>query len=176
MNALAMRRRTKVVLFAVASIAIAVAIVPAFIPPAGFFRITKIESLKDPVSVAGWTSNNLLLADGRRLVIPNFRSLPSNSVALSEITKRGVEIGDGGRVYGLVRVHHWCGNDPVREHIARVDISDALTFLRVGETDGPVPEAEFRVHKPGGSFSEWGWRVGEFYQFESWKKLKDAVR
>ena len=175
-----MRRRTKIILSALVLMVVTAAIAW---PRIDFFMLTgrlfypirKVETLHAPISVKGWTADGLLLADGRTLSLPRLRVLPSQSVALSEVTKRGVEVGGDERVYGLVRVHHWCGNDPVREHIARVDISDMMTFLCVGETVGPVPEAEFRVREPGGTFSEWGWRVGEFYQFESWQKLRDSA-
>ena len=103
-------------------------------------------------------------------------ALPSESEALTEATKRGVEVGPDGRIWGLVRIHHWCGNDPVGEHIARIDLSEMMTFLRVGEPVAPVPESESLVIEPGGSFTEWGWRVGEFYQFQSWQSVKDLER
>lgn len=141
-----------------------------------FSPITKIDSLNNPIGVNGWTADGLLLADGRTLPIPQVRALPSNSVALAEIAKRGVEVRNNGGVYALVQVHHWCGNDPVRTHIARVNVADMLTYLRVGETIGPMPEEQFRATETGGRFSQWGWRVGEFYQFEMWQKLKDSAR
>jgi len=118
----------------------------------------------------------LSLADGRTVQLPGLRSLPRDSAALSEATKRGVQVHADGRVWGLVRVHHWCGNDPVREHIARVDLSDMMTFLRVGEPVSTVPEAEFLAREPGGTFTEWGWRIGEFLQFQSWESMKDSAR
>jgi len=138
--------------------------------------IKKIETLHNAVVVTGWCSNGLNLADGRIVQLPGIHSLPSDSVALNEATKRGVEIAAGGRVLGLVRIHHWCGNDPVREHVARIDLSDMMIFLRAGEPVVPVPETESLLTQPGGSFSEWGWRVGEFYQFQSWQSVKDLER
>jgi hypothetical protein len=86
--------------------------------------IKKIETLHNAVAVTGWSSNGLNLADRRIVQLPGIRSLPSESVALREATKRGVEMAAGRRVLGLARIHHWCGNDPVREHIARIDLSD----------------------------------------------------
>src|SRR3569832_982548 len=99
-----------------------------------FVPIKKIETLNNAVAVTRWSSNGLNLADGRIVQLPGIRSLPSESDALTEATKRGVEMAADGRIWGLVRIHHWCGNDPVREHIARVDISEMMTFLRVGES------------------------------------------
>lgn len=108
--------------------------------------------------------------------LPGIHGLPSLSPALSEMTKRGVEVGADGRVYGLVRVHHWCGNDPVREHIARVDISNALTFLHVGQAVAPVPESDLTVREAGGRFTKWGWNISEYMQFQMWQSMKDSVR
>lgn len=134
--------------------------------------IKKIDTLHNAVAVTGWCSNGLNLADGRIAQLPGIRSLPSESDTLMEATKRGVEVGADGRIWGLVRIHHWCGNDPVREHIARIDLSDMMTFLRVGEPVAPVLEAESLITEPGGSFTEYGWRVGEFYRFQSWQSFK----
>ena len=94
-----------------------------------FSPIKKIESLQSPTAVKGWTEAGLLLDGGRTIQLPGFRSLPALSDALTEVVQRGVEVATNGRIFGLVKVHHWCGNDPVREHIAKVDISDMLLFL-----------------------------------------------
>jgi hypothetical protein len=154
--------------------------VPVLTPYVNYYRMTrhfspikKIETLQHPVAVTGWSSNGLRLADGRIVPLAGLRSLPSDSDALTEATKRGVEVSADARVWGLVRIHHWCGNDPVREHIAKVDLADMMTFLRVGEPFDPVPQSESLISEPGGSFCEWGWRVGEFYRFQSWQSSKN---
>src|SRR5262249_17385734 len=128
-----------------------------------------------PVAVTKWSSDGLSLSDGRTVPIPGLRSLPSDLLALAQATKRGVEVSADGRVFGLVRVQHWCGNDPVREHIARDELSDMMTFLRVGVPSGPVPEAEYLAGEPGGELSEWGWRIGEFLEFQAWQDLKNSA-
>jgi hypothetical protein len=138
-----------------------------------FFPIHKVEGLRNPIGVNGWGPDGLILADGRTVQLPGFRSLPVVSPALVEATKRGVEIGEGGRVFGLIQIHHWCGNDPVREHIARVDLSDMMMFLHVGQTIASVPEADITNQEGGGKFTEWGWNVSEFLHFQSWQRIKD---
>jgi hypothetical protein len=155
--------------------------VPVLTPHINYYRMTshlfpikKIETLQHPIAVTGWSSNGLRLADGRIVQVPGFRWLPMESDALAEATKRGVEVEADGRLLGLVRIHHWCGNDPVREHIARVDLADMMTFLRIGEPVDPAPQSELSISEPGGSFCEWGWRVGEFYQFQSWQSAKSS--
>jgi hypothetical protein len=84
-----------------------------------------------------------------------------------------VEIRANGRVWGLVMAHHWCGNDPVREHMARVDLSDMMTFLHVGEPVGTVPDMEYTAEEPGGRFTDYGWNVSEFFMFQSWQSNLD---
>lgn len=141
-----------------------------------FVPIKKIETLHNAIAVTGWSSNGLNLAGGRIVQLPGIHSLPSESEALAEATKRGVEVGVDGRIWGLVRIHHWCGNDPAREHIARIDLSDMMIFLRVGEPIALVPQSESLLTQPGGAFTEFGWRVGEFYQFQAWQSAKNLDR
>jgi hypothetical protein len=133
-----------------------------------FSPIEKIEALQSPTAVKGWTEAGLLLDGGRTIQLPGFRSLPAQSDALTEVVQRGVEIATNGRIFGLVKVHHWCGNDPVREHIAKVDISHMLLFLRVGESLDPITGTDFAVRTPGGRFSKYGWDLSEYMQFTSW--------
>lgn len=73
-----------------------------------FWPIERIQTLNHPVAVAGWRSDGLLLADGRTVAVPGVAGLPARSAALAEATKRGVEIGNNGRVRALVRVDHRC--------------------------------------------------------------------
>ena len=175
-----MRPKLIILLATIAALVLGVAVVwpriSFFMLTGRFSPIQKIETLQSPVAVTKCSSAGLHLADGRTVQLPGLRSLPSDSPALTEATKRGVEVHADGRVSGLVRVHHWCGNDPVREHIARVDLSDMMTFLRVGEPAASVPEAEFLAREPGGRFTKWGWRIGEFLQFQSWRSIKDSAR
>lgn len=140
-----------------------------------FYPIHKIETLHSPIAVKNWTPDGLLLMDGRELPIPGIRKLPTNSKVLTEITKRGVETATNGHIYGLSRVIHWCGNDPVREHIARVDVSDALAYLHVGEPTSLLHDADFTSQKSENQFAEWGWDPGDFRQFQLWQSLKDEI-
>jgi hypothetical protein len=174
------RRKLLIILSVVAALAVVVGFAGPYIShymlTGRFVPVNKIETLKNPIAVRGWSAGGLNLADGRTVPLPGLRALPGQSAALAEATKRGVEVDRDGRVWALVRVHHWCGNDSVRKHVARVDLSEMMTYLRVGEPTVTPPEAEFLATKSDGAFSEWGWRVGEFYAFESWQKLKNSAR
>ena len=163
-----MPQKTSILLAAVVVLVVGVAF------PWRFVSFDKIETLQNPVAVDGWTPECLSLADGRTVHLPGLRSLPSQSAALTEATKRGVEVAPDGRVWGLVRVHHWCGNDRVREHIARVDLSEMMTFLRVGEPVASVPKAEPLPPQAGGTFSKSGWTIGEFLDFRAWQRIKSS--
>src|SRR5882724_9612401 len=63
-----------------------------------FVPIKKIETLHNAVVVTGWFSNGFKLSDGRTVQLPGIHSLPDASPALTEATKRGVEVGAEGRV------------------------------------------------------------------------------
>jgi hypothetical protein len=140
----------------------------------GSFRpIRRIDALDNAVAVTGWNSAGLQLADGRSISLPGVTSLPLTSLALAESTKRGVQIQSDGRVFGLVRVHHWCGNDPVREHLARVDLSQLLVFLQVVKpVPGTTTADEFPFIPPGGTFTPHGWRIEEFMSFQMLNDLR----
>lgn len=174
-----MRRKAIIVLLSLAGLIVAAGVawprISYYNLTGRFFPIHKIESLQHPIAVKGWTLDGLLLADGRTIQLPGFRELPKESVALTEATKRGIELSPDGRVFGLMRIHHWCGNDPVREHIARVDLSSVMMFLRVGQTSAPVPESDSTVLDAGGRFSEWGWNVSEYFQFQGWEKIEKST-
>ncbi len=128
-----------------------------------------VEALRDPLPVRGWDAQGLYLGDGRSVALPGLRALPADSRALQECTRRGVEIDADGRVWGLVPIHHWCGNDPVRKHLARLDLAELLTYLQVGEPLTAPKNADQRVRVPGGQFSQHGWNVSEFYGYQTWQ-------
>lgn len=160
--------------FTVRHLMIAVAVVAVFLVLiVNVYRAGHVvEELRSPTPVAGWSEAGLRLDDGRTVSLPGVRITPELSTALAEATKRGVELGADGRVYCLVRVHHWCGNDPVREHIARVDLARLLAYL------GPAaaqltPEVDLMV-EPGGRFTAWGWNVSEFHEFQGWCRILES--
>jgi hypothetical protein len=139
-----------------------------------WFPIRKVDKLCSPVAITGWVEEGLRLADGRIVQLPGFRKLPLKSGALAEVASRGVEIGSDGKAYGLIKVHHGCNRDPVREHIARVDIADLLMYLGEGELTTPLSgnALEYAASEPG-AFSRWGFSLVDFSRFQSWQTLKD---
>jgi hypothetical protein len=172
----------KAVILLVATVATLAAGVGVAWPRIDFWMLTgsfaptrEVETLQHPVEVTRWDAAGLHLADGRTVELPGVGALPEDSPAVREAMKRGVEVRQDGRVTALVRIHHWCGNDPVREHVARVDLSAMIIFLRLGQPATPVPETERRAKAPGGSFSKSGWNVGEFLQFQSWQWMHRAT-
>ncbi len=92
-----------------------------------------IEQLHEPAEVTGWDQRGLILKSGGIVPLPNCTKMPESSVALEQMTKRGVEITPEGRVIGLMRVWSFCGTCLPRERIDRIDIADTLYFLREGE-------------------------------------------
>jgi hypothetical protein len=117
-----MKRKVGILMAAMATLLVAGTVawprIEFWLLTGSLWPIRQIETLQHPVAVARWDSSALLLADGRTVQLPEITALPADSPALREATKRGVEIRQDGRVRALVRIHHGCGNDPVREHVA----------------------------------------------------------
>lgn len=174
-----MRRRTmKTVIIALAiSFVVAVVIEPRLLGPfyGLFFKAEIIEPLENPVGVEKWVSDGLILADGRLLPLPGVSQLPERSGILKELTRRGVEIGGDGRVYGLIKIHYWCGTTRMPYHLARMDIADVLIFLRIGESTLYAPDMPTGKGESGGMFyEELGWNVSEMVEFRFWLSYKHA--
>ena len=154
----------------VAIVGILIGLLVPMLPPRHARTVDKIEKLSFPVAVLGWDKTGLILADGKHIQLPDFSKLPTNSIGLSEATREGVEIADDGRIYGLVRVNRNCNRDPVRKHVAKVDLSHMLTFIREGERTTPPADPHLLAYSPGGWFSKRGIGVAEFWAFERYCK------
>ncbi len=128
-----------------------------------------IEELNDPQRVLGWNSTGLILADGRTIPLLGIRELPPDSDVLSAAIDRGVEIAADGRVTGLLPCRHWCGNDRIKHHIARVDVADLLIFLKVVEfpLSPEIDQAEWHARRK--PLDRWDpGNFGEFRIFREW--------
>lgn len=130
-----------------------------------FFPKIIVEKLNNPVEVSGWDDDGLVTDNGQHIPIPNIRKLPKTSLELSMVVAKGIEKSDG-RIIGLVRVWHWCGNDSVGEHIVRVDIGHILEYLSIGEFETPINPPHWPIS--AGQFDTHGWRVGDYYRFKDW--------
>jgi hypothetical protein len=121
-----------------------------------------VETLDNPQSVESWTKDGLKLADGRSVSLAGVASLPATSPMLAELVKRGVEVDiQSGRVFGLLPIWHWCGNDPVRKHVARVDIAQMLRFIDANKsTKGEWLGSD--------QLTDRGWNVSSYYAYERW--------
>jgi hypothetical protein len=106
-----------------------------------FTHINIVEVLNSPIAVANVKEDGLLAFDGRTLPLPGVVKVLVPASVVKDILDHGVEVKPDGSIYALVRVHHWCGNDPVHVHLARVDLSSLVLIL--GE------EAHFRASDYG---------------------------
>lgn len=90
-----------------------------------------VDTLSARVSIASVGDSGLMTQDGRIIRLPGVSNIVAPASVARDITEHGVEVQLDGTVYALIRVHHWCGNDPVRFHLARLDLSSL--FLVLGE-------------------------------------------
>ena len=138
-----------------------------------WYPLTQIDKLETPAAVEGWTPKGLDLADGRQVILPGVVALPANSPVLAEAVRQGVEISPEGQVYGLVKVHHWCGNDPVRKHLAKVNLAEMLLFA--GDASPEVPfrgdSEALRSVRPN-RFTQHGWNMSDYNRFQIWQSIR----
>ncbi|MBS1705291.1 MAG: hypothetical protein JST40_05415 [Armatimonadetes bacterium] len=125
--------------------------------------IDLIEHLSQPTQVLGWSEQGLELSDGRVVMPSGMTALPKQSKTLSCLIRSGVELGPTGKTFGLVRIWHWCGNDPVRTDIRRIDLAQMLAFYREGKTTLKLKTKSSQPFVEG----KFGWSISDFYEFRS---------
>ena len=124
------------------------------------------EELNSPAEVLEVTSTGFKLSDGR-LILPKFiEKIPKDSQAVRDAIKYGIEIDEHGQCFGLIKVHHWCGNDPVSQHLARINLS----FLIISEGGIASKDLHSHLFSPNQkiekiSYSEYGMAIEDFIQF-----------
>ncbi|MCM8541895.1 MAG: hypothetical protein NE328_16620 [Lentisphaeraceae bacterium] len=160
----AIKRNFRTITFAVSAIIIVLSLFHYLITGA-FTPKAIIEELNNTRQVREITSNGLIMADGSLVKIRHISKLPKDSKTLREAIERGIEIDDKGNTFGLVKIWHWCGNDPVRYHLARVNLS-SLVLLIGGTPSQEIPFELIGMHLPSDnsiSYNEHGLNI-LFYQ------------
>lgn len=90
-----------------------------------------IERLDHPVDVETVTADGLVLHDGRRIALPDIKTVPAGSTVFRKALKDGVEVQPDGEVIGLLNVLRICGNDPVVYKKLRVNLTDLAGVLNL---------------------------------------------
>jgi len=99
-----------------------------FLLTGSLFPKTIRDQLESPHLVSAINTQDIQLSDGRLIQLKDAALLRAVPVISEDILTHGVEIDASGELYSLVRIHHWCGNDPVRYHLAKVNLN-ALTIV-----------------------------------------------
>lgn len=101
-----------------------------------------IERLHSPVAVTAIEREALVLADGRRVQLPFIKRLPKDNPVLVRVLGHGVEVGEGGQVFGLIDPPRMCGNDPVVFYRQRIDLSELAGLLDFDSIDDSIVTPE----------------------------------
>ncbi|MBS1718016.1 MAG: hypothetical protein JSS72_09835 [Armatimonadetes bacterium] len=131
-----------------------------------WWPLSHIESLQNPVAVDGFSKDGLHLHGGKVLMLPGYKELPESSQILTAATKEGVEISPSGRVYGLLRIWHWCGNDPLKNDVRRIDLSSLLDVLQQGKPLRQMSEEKKSWLAGSSEFREWGWSLSGYVKYK----------
>ncbi len=97
---------------------------------------------------------------------------------ISAVLGRGLGL-DNGKVVGLVRIHHWCGNDPIRYDVRCIDFEllcayvdkQCLTNISYGSS------RDTRIAPSSGTsipFTRHGWRYEDYVKYLSFCKSFNA--
>jgi hypothetical protein len=128
-------------------------------------RTDVIEKLSSPKEVKSWSTTGFVLENGTVVSLPGIHQLPRGSDLLDEISQRGIEIQAGtGRVFGLLPIDHssrtdpvhWCGNETIGKHIARIEVARLLEFVE--------QRSENSIYR----LTRLGWSAGCYYEFQDW--------
>ena len=104
--------------------------------------LVRVQPLKAPVQVRDLQQAGLVLEDGRLHPLPGIQELPLKSEVFKKAIERGVEVHPDGETWGLLRVQHWCGNDPYMYDLRRVNLSELAAVLHPdGLADHVNPDA-----------------------------------
>ena len=140
------------------------------LPFVGIFRHEgHAETLQAPRQIRQITPEGLILENGALLKIPYVQSIPTNLPVLLAATQRGVEVEPSGQVIGLIKVWHWCGNDPVLSHLGRVDLTGLLLFAGATPTEPDLTNAVPRPERI--DLEKWGLNISQYLDMKCLGRL-----
>ncbi len=141
------------------------------------FPLVHIETVQNMEQVQSVAGNVIRLGSGSDICLERLSYIPTNKL-ISAVLGRGLRL-DNGKIVGLVRIHHWCGNDPIRYDVRRVDFEllcvyvdrqcvTNCSFVSSRDTNtGTTSDTSIHVTKHG-------WRYDEYVKFLSFCKYFKA--
>ena len=131
------------------------------------FPLFHIEKMSRPLPVHSTSGNVIQFSSGTVVCLDKLSYIPTNAL-IQDVLKRGLSYEDG-KTLGLVTLHHWCGNDPVRYDVRRVDFELLCAYVDVRclkgseiTNDGFSPSCKTSMH-----YTKHGWRYEEYLKFLS---------
>jgi hypothetical protein len=104
--------------------------------------LVHIERLHDPAAVTAIGEDSLQLRDGRKIRLPFIKRLPKSDPCFAKALAHGVEIAQGGAVFGLIDPIRQCGNDPTIFYRVRINLSELAGVLDPDGIDEVVVRRE----------------------------------
>lgn len=105
-----------------------------------------IESLDSPIKVSKAKSDVLLLENGSSLKLPNINTIPHTNPLFQAAISEGIEVDPEGKVFGLLWMSQYCGNDPIKWRRLKVNLAELSGLLKpdgMSEEILPVSELNF---------------------------------
>jgi hypothetical protein len=129
-----------------------------------------IDELDNPKTVSQIYPHGILLQDRTFVELPNITEIPVKSSVFQAALKQGIEMNQDGNVYGILKLWHSCGNDPIRLDLRKVNLSDLAAFLHPnGATEKYYVELDTQddnVLEHFNYYSSHGWHYGTYLLFK----------
>jgi len=134
----------------------------------------RIDHLRNPQRVLSIENTALILEGQSRITIPHILQIPSSNAVFKAAISHGVEVSEAGQVYGLIKMHHWCGNDPMRYDRRRVNLTELIGAIEPSSLDITIDSDEKaqivsnlteHAERLSSYSDECGWRMGNDIYF-----------
>lgn len=133
------------------------------------FPLFIVKRLHNPIQVKQITAAGFVTSDSKLIKVQYVNELPVDSEIIRAAVAKGIEVTDKGQTFGLLKIWHWCGNDPVRYHIARVNLS-ALILAAGGKPDSDVTQDVRTILSSNSKelkYERFGLRMDRFFQIQT---------
>ncbi len=125
-----------------------------------------VEKLNHTRKVTDITAAGFVTEDGDLIKVKYVSEIPTNLAVIRVAVANGIEVDAQGQTFGLLKIWHWCGNDPVRYHIARVNLSN-LILASGGKPDPGISQTVLNMAIPKNRemrYGEHGLNISDFYR------------
>ena len=136
------------------------------------FRINRLNNSK---SIIGIQDNFFILSDGQRIILPNVKYIPTNSI-FEKAIMYGIEFDTkNNRAYGLLKINHDGVNNPIWYDVRKINLSalaglldpNTLTISTNNEATASLINILPARSKIANKYNDKGWNMTNLFFLQS---------